>query len=253
MTDHCKALLICALIVAAALCAVPALAAGATVAGATNLVSAENGGRVVDYSSEALDENRKVNPKWQVTNLIDGKFVTGTHTPADSYGWRSQGVPSPESPQYVIFAFADDKPRLISRVVCDPTTADPEFLGRWAKDMRISVCTTDKPDGPYKTVGTYLLVRRGIKQTFDFLPVEARFVKLEITGNWGSDLCVEMGEFEVYEAIVGDDVLDQLIMRLMALLEDLKRYRDSQRYQQAQATTEAVATKAEAASARANE
>ena len=36
-----------------------------------------------------------------------------------------------------------------------------------------------------------------------------------------------MGEFEVYEAIVGDDTLDQLIQQFSNLLDDLKRYRDA--------------------------
>jgi len=244
MQNQPRTLCICLLAGTLALSAGPLLAAGSTVPGATNLVSALNGGKIVGFSSQALDENGQPVKQWQASNLIDGKYVTGTLTPPDSYGWRSVGVPSPEAPQYVILAFAEDQTRLISRVVLDPTTDDPEFLGRWAKDIRISVSTTTL-DGPYKTVGVFLLVRRGIKQSFDFPPVEARYVKLEITGNWGSDYCVELGEVEVYEAIVGDDELDQLIQRLTTLLEDLKRYRDSQRYQQVQETTEAVTNKPE--------
>lgn len=223
-------------IVTALIVAVPAWAAP-TVAGTTNLVAADNGGAIVDFSSQAVDENGQPIDKWAVTNLIDGKHVVGSHTPADSYGWRSQGVPSSDSPEWVIFALPQR--RLVSRVVVDPTTDDPEFLGRWVRNIRISV-STESPDGPYTPVGTYLVVRRGIKQSFDFSPVEAKWVKLDITSNWGSDLCVEMGEFEVYEAIVGDDMLDQLITRLTTLLDDLKKYRDSQRYQQVQENTEAV-------------
>ncbi|MGC9318732.1 MAG: discoidin domain-containing protein [Armatimonadota bacterium] len=216
--------------------------AGPTVAGTTNLVAAENDGRIAKYSSQALDENGQPIDKWAVTNLIDGKYVVGSHTPADSYGWRSQGVPSPDSPEWIIFELPQR--RLISRVVVDPTTDDPEFLGRWAKNIRISV-STESVDGPYKEVGSYVVVRRGIKQTFDFTPVEARWVKLDITSNWGSDFAVELGEFEVYEAIVGDDMLDQLISRLSTLLDELKRYRDSQAYQQHQENTEAVTAKPE--------
>ena len=244
MRDQRKTFLICLLAAALALSAAPLLAAGSTVAGTSNLVAAEHGGKIVAFSSQALDDNGQAIPQWQVTNVIDGQYVTGTHTPPDSYGWRSEEVPEPEAPQYIVFAFNGEETRLISRIVVDPTTDDPEFLGRWAKDITILASTTT-PDGPFKTVGQFLLVRRGIKQTFDFPPVEARYVKLQITGNWGSDYCVELGEFEVYEAIVGDDELDQLIMRLMALLEDLKRYRDSQRYQQVQQSIEAVTTKPE--------
>jgi len=201
-----------------------------TVAGATNLVAAANGGQIISFSSRALDENRQPIAKWDVTNLIDGLHATTNYTPANSYGWRSAGVPSPTAPEWIVFAFAGEKTRLISRVVIDPTTDSPDFLGRWAKDIRIQVSTTGR-DGPWKTVGTFLLMRTPLPQTFDFVPTEARYVRLEITGNWGSDYCVELGEVEVYEAIVGDDVLDQLISRLESLLLDLKRYRDSKRYQ----------------------
>ncbi len=252
MRDQRRTFLICLLATALALSAAPLLAASSTIAGTINLVAAGNGGKIVDFSSQALDENGQAIPQWQVTNLIDGKYVTGTHTPPDSYGWRSVGVPAADAPQYIVFAFAGEQTRLISRVVVDPTTDDPEFLGRWAKDITIMASTTT-PDGPFKTVGQFLLVRRGIKQTFDFPPVEARYVKLEITGNWGSDYCVELGEFEVYEAIVANDELDQLIVRLTALLEDLKRYRDSERYQQVQKSIEAVTTKPEQPAPAANE
>ena len=208
-----------------------------TVAGTTNLVAAENGGEVVAFSSQAVDEHGQPVGVWAATNLIDGKHVVGSHTPADSYGWRTQTAPSPEDPAWVIFKLPQT--RLISRVVVDPTTDDPEWLGRWARNIRVSV-STEGPDGPYKRVGSYVVVRRAIKQSFDFAPVEAEWIRLEITSNWGSDYTVGMGEFEVYEAIVGDDHLDQLITRLNTLLDELKRYRDSQRYQEIQENTEAV-------------
>ncbi len=231
----CVALVVIAMLAMAA----GAVHAAPTVAGATNLVLAENGGRIVAFSSQMLDENNQPVAQWSIGNLIDGLHVTETFTPAASYGWRSRVVPSPSAPEWVVLAFKDDQTRLISRAVIDPTTDDPEFLGRWAKDIKISVSTTN-PDGPFRTVGNYLLMRKGIQQTFDFVPTEARYVKVEATGNWGSDFCVEMGEVEVYEAIVGDDVLDELINRMENLLMDLKRYRDSKRYQNMQTTTEAV-------------
>lgn len=216
--------------------------AAPTVAGTRNLVAAENGGQIVKFSSQAVDENGQPIPQWAVTNLIDGKHVVGSHTPEDSYGWCTQGTPSPDDPAWVIFELPEQ--RLISRAVIDPTTDDPEWLGRWVKNVRISV-STEGVDGPYKSVGSYVVVRQGIKQTFDFTPVEARWIKLDITSNWGSDYCVGLGEFEVYEAIVGDDVLDQLISRLDTLLTELKRYRDSQRYQQVQENTGAVTAQPE--------
>ncbi len=232
-TQLCVALLLLALLVVGPAYADP------TVAGATNLTLAANGGKIVAFSSQILDENNQPVADWSVTNLIDGMHVTETHTPAGSLGWRSRVVPSPTAPEWITFAFKDERTRLISRVVIDPTTDDPEFLGRWAKDFRVLVSST-LPDGPYRTVGNYLLMRKGIQQTFDFPPIEAKYIRIEVTGNWGSDFCVELGEVEVYEAIVGDDTLDSLINRLESLLLDLKRYRDSQHYQNAQQTIEEV-------------
>ncbi|MFW5869137.1 MAG: discoidin domain-containing protein [Armatimonadota bacterium] len=216
--------------------------AAPTVAGTRNVVAAEHGGEVVKFSSQAVDEHGQPIPQWAVTNLIDGKHVVGSHTPEDSYGWSSQSVPSPEEPEWIIFKLPEQ--RLISRVVVDPTTDDPEWLGRWVKNIRVSV-STEGVDGPYKAVGTYVVMRQGIKQTFDFSPVEAQWIKLDITSNWGSDFSVGMGEFEVYEAIVGDDDLDQLISRLDTLLTELKRYRDSQGRQQMQENTEEVTAQPE--------
>lgn len=217
----------------------PASTADGISAGATNLAAAENGGRIVAFSSQALDENGQVMPEWQVTNLLDGKHVLGSYTPADSYGWSSQYAPAEESPEWIVFAFAQDQTRLLRRIVIDPATDDPLFIGRWVRDVELQISTTTS-EGPYKTVGRFLVVNKPIKQHFDFLPVEARYVRLVITSNHGSDKCVEMGEVEIYEAIVGDSVLDDVIVRLENLLQELKQLRDFKLYQQEQETLEEV-------------
>jgi hypothetical protein len=221
-----------------------ARASVATVAGTVDIAAAANGGRIVSFSSEALDDNKRPIPEWQITNLIDGKYVVGNNTPADSYGWSSAAPPSDDKPEWFIVAFTDpatgkDVTRLISRIAIDPTTDDPPLIGRWVQGVTLQVSTTGK-DGPWVTVGKYLVVNRSVKQTFDFPPTEARYVRLLITSNHGSDRCVEMGEFEVYEAIVPGEQLDELIIRLENLLTDLKRYRDGQLYKQQQETTAAT-------------
>ncbi len=220
---------------------VPVYASDAVSAGGTNLAAAEMGGRIVAFSGQAVDENGKVMPEWQVTNLIDGKHVLGNYTPADSYGWSSQYAPSEESPEWVVLAFAKDQTRLLRRIVIDPATDDPLFIGRWVRDVELQISTTT-PEGPYKTVGRFLVVNKPIKQHFDFLPVEDRYIRLVITSNHGSDKCVEMGEVEIYEAIVGDSALDDVIVRLENLLQELKQLRDFKLYQQEQKTLEEVTT-----------
>jgi hypothetical protein len=195
-------------------------------AGATNLLLAANGGSIVAFSGEMLDENKKPVPQWQVTNLIDGKRVTGTYRPEDSYGWSANVAPRQADPAWVIFAFKDEKTRLITKLVLDPSTVDPPVIGRGARDFELYASTTNK-DGPWALIKSGRLLQKPIPQSFEFLPVEARYLRLAITANWGSDRFVELGEAECYEAIAGDEVIDQLIIRLEDLLRDLKRYRDS--------------------------
>ena len=93
-------------------------------AGSTNLLLSTNGGRVIAFSSQMVDEMKQPVPQWQVTNLIDGQYVSGTYRPANSHGWSSNLPPTPTNPQWVIFALPGDpvQTRLISRVVIDPTT-----------------------------------------------------------------------------------------------------------------------------------
>ena len=227
--------------------ATAASAGVATVAWTVNIAAAANGGKIVGFSSESLDENKRPIPEWQIGNLIDGKFVVGNSTPADSYGWSSATPPAEDKPEWFTLGFTDkatgkDITHLISRVVIDPTTDDPPFIGRWVQNFTLQVSATDSK-GPWATVGRYLVVNRAVKQTFDFPPTEARYVRVLITSNHGSDRCVEMGEFEVYEAIIPGEQLDELIIRMENLLNDLKRYRDGQLYKIAQENTTIVTTK----------
>ena len=226
-----------------------ALAATGVVAGATNIAAAANGGVIVAVSDQAKDANGQIMPNWQAANAIDGLYVVGNHTPPNSYGWSTDSPPSPGKPHWIVIGFGKEhKTHLISRVVIDPTTDDPLYIGRWVKNIEIQISSTDK-DGPYKSVGRYLVVNKPIKQAFDFPPVECRYLRILIHDNHGSDRCVELGEIEVYEAIVGENQLEQLILRLENLLQDLKRYRDARGYEQQKATLEAVTRKEEPAPA----
>lgn len=235
-----------ALILSLTLCLTPlAWAADSNVAGTTNIALAANGGRIVGVSSQARDANGQIMPNWQAANAIDGLVVVGNHTPAGSYGWSTDTPPTPATPHWITIGFGPEGKEvthLISRVVIDPTTDDPPYIGRWVKTVEIQVSNT-MPDGPYRSVGTFLVVDKPIKQAFDFPPSEARFVRLIVRENHGSDRCVELGEIEVYEAIVGRNQLDEMILRLENLLNDLKRFRDGTTYQQGRATLDEILRK----------
>jgi hypothetical protein len=198
--------------------------------GTVNLVAAKNGGTIVKFTSQLDDEN------WSVRNLIDGTVWDGREPQTGTNGWASKDA---KFPQEIIFSFRNREVKLINKVVLDPTIPDPTFIGRAARDFEIWVTTDTDPDkANWKLVLIGTLRNEKRRQEFYFLPTEARFVKLRILSNHGSDRYVALGEFEVYEATHGIAVLDQLIARLEQLLADLRRYRDMLAEQGLRAVTE---------------
>ncbi len=198
--------------------------------GTVNLVAAANGGTIVKFTSQLDEEN------WSVKNLIDGTVWDGRTPQTGTNGWASKEA---KFPQEIVFAFRNREVKLINKVVLDPTIPDPTFIGRAARDFEVWVTTDPDPDkATWKLVLIGTLTNEKKRQEFYFIPTEARFVKLRILSNHGSDRYVALGEFEVYEATHGIAVLDQLIARLEQLLADLKRYRDLLAEQGLRAVTE---------------
>ncbi|MGQ9732222.1 MAG: discoidin domain-containing protein [Candidatus Zipacnadales bacterium] len=193
------------------------------VCGAVNIVAAENGGRVLSASSEPR-ERGKIRPEWRKENLIDGLHVQGDIVPTNSHGWATQTAPSPRSPAWVVFAFADERPRLLGSVRLDPVTSDPQVIGRWVKNFRIEVSVTT-PEGPWEMVESHELLNIPRPQDFKFrTPTLAKYVRLVITSNHGSNFWVSLGEFEVYEALLSTDELTRIIDSLERELGNLKRF-----------------------------
>jgi len=199
------------------------LANADVVYGAVNIAAAENGGRVVTASGE-VTERGQVKLEWRKENLIDGKRVENGIIPAGSYGWATDTAPSVRAPHWVVFAFAQDKPRLIGAVRLDPRTNDPQLIGRWVRNFRIEVSVTT-PEGPWEGVGSFEVINQPVPQTFPFAtPVLAKYLRLVITSNQGSNSRVSLGEFEVFEALVGDDELTGIITDLEDQLGRLNRF-----------------------------
>lgn len=203
--------------------------------GTVNLVAAANGGTIVKFTSQLNDSD------WGARNLIDGTVWDGREPKTGSNGWASKDA---TFPQEIIFAFRNRELRLINKILIDPTIPDPTFIGRAARDFELWV-STESPDSGWKLVLIGTLRNEKQRQEFFFTPVEARFVKLRLMSNHGSDRYVALGEFEVYEAAQGIAVLDQLIARLEQLLADLKRYRDQLAEQGLRAVTEGAESKGE--------
>ncbi len=197
--------------------------------GTVNLVAAANGGTIVKFTSQLDDEH------WSARNLIDGTVWDGREPQTGTNGWASKEA---KFPQEIVFAFRNREVKLINKVVLDPTIPDPTYIGRAARDFEVWVTTDPDPETKnWKLVLIGTLRNEKRRQEFFFLPAEARFVKLRLLSNHGSDRYVALGEFEVYEATHGIAVLDQLIARLEQLLADLRRYRDQLAEQGLQAVT----------------
>ncbi|NCO36178.1 MAG: hypothetical protein AUJ92_12575 [Armatimonadetes bacterium CG2_30_59_28] len=190
--------------------------------GIKNIASFKNGGTVISYTSQ-LDDRY-----WKASHLIDG-VVFEPSDPNTTNGWASKTFTAGADnfPQDVVIGFEGDKPKFVGQVVINPTTPDSAWIGRWAREIEI-FASTESPDNPvsYKYVGTCKLVNKAEPQVFSFSAVEAKYLKLRIRSNWGSDRYVSLGEVEVYEAIPSVGELDQLISRLEQLLRDLKRFRE---------------------------
>jgi cyclophilin family peptidyl-prolyl cis-trans isomerase len=208
--------------------------------GSIDLVAAANGGKVIKVTSQ---EN---NEEWAVRNLIDGLHIEyvvaedGRTVPkvpkgpggTDSYGWSSKAKGT-RFPQEIIFAFKDEKPQVIGKVVVDPVSADPQWLQRWPKNVEVWVSETT-PDGTYRHVGSFLVADRPFRQSFELnAPANARYVMLRILSTYQKEpKAVSFGEFEVYPAIVGEDQLDEVIRDSDRLLAKLRRYRDSKVFEE---------------------
>ena len=184
----------------------------------TNIAAAANGGRVIG-STSTLDND----PKFAAANLIDGK-VWNANNQDTSEGWCSDKF-DPINMDSVTLGFANNSSHLIGKIVLNPGAA--VVPSRWAKDVEVQVSNTSA-EGPYQSVAILTLQRTATDQSFTILPVQARFVRLLMRSNWGSDRGTALGEVSIYEAIPQTDAVGQLIARFEQAVQDLKSYRDTQ-------------------------
>ena len=184
----------------------------------TNIAAAQNGGRVLAATS-TFDND----PLYAASNLIDGQ-VYNAKRPDSSRGWASNQY-DPISMDAVTFGFADNRVVKLGRIVINPLTDLPPE--RWAKDIEVQV-STESAEGPYQPVAQLTLQQKGVPQSFDVLPVDARFVRLQIRSNYGSDRAVALGEVEIYEAIGNADPMGGVINRFEKAVTQLNAYKKLQ-------------------------
>ncbi|MCX7838879.1 MAG: discoidin domain-containing protein [Anaerolineae bacterium] len=143
-----------------------------------NLVAAQNGGRIVAFSSEDPSGD------WSAINLIDGD--------KESPGWSSE---ENLNNQYVVFAFKGNRLHQIDRVILNPYSTN--YQEDWIKDFELRVSETTAEPKAMQSIGRFRLERVGKDQSFTFPPVRARYIALMPLTNYGGT-AFSLNEFEVY-------------------------------------------------------
>ena len=184
----------------------------------TNIAAAQNGGRVLSVTSTFNND-----PLYAGSNLIDGQVWSATRA-GSSRGWASNQY-DPISMDAITLGFAGNRIVKLGRIVINPLTDLPPE--RWVKDIEVQV-STESAEGPYQPVAQLTLRQQGVPQSFDILPVDARYVRLQIRSNYGSDRAVALGEVEMYEAIDASDPMGGVINRLEKAVTQLNSYKDLQ-------------------------
>jgi hypothetical protein len=150
----------------------------------TDLVALDMGGRIERVSS---NYDRK---DWDAINLL------GT-LPLNQGAWSSADVHLPNDfPQDVVMSFFGREPALVAAVVIDLHTRNDEK--HWAKDVEIWT-SMNEPDTTFTKVAQKTLADTPGDQTISFTPVQARFVKVRATSNWGDPQEVQFGRIKVIE------------------------------------------------------
>lgn len=151
-----------------------------------NLAAADNGGQIVDYSSEDSSGD------WSAEHLIDGEKDTNTC-------WSSSQ--DLDDRQYVVFALGGNRSYLVDRVVLYPYS--DQYEEDWIQDFELMGSDLSPDLDSMVSLGEFRLEQVAEDQAFTFEPVELRFVALVPLSNHGGTEYA-LNEFEVYE--VGSQV-----------------------------------------------
>jgi hypothetical protein len=165
-----------------------------------NLVAADNGGSIVEYSSEDPSGN------WSVDHLIDGEKDTAT-------GWSS--AEALDEVQFVTLSFPGEDTYVVNQVVLNPYSE--KYEEDWIQDFELWGSDTTPELEALWQLGSYRLEQVGEDQAFTFEPVALRYITLVPKSNHGGTEYA-LNEFEVYE--VGTAVSSELA-RTVTVPEDL--------------------------------
>jgi outer membrane protein OmpA-like peptidoglycan-associated protein len=150
-----------------------------------NLASAANGVKIIAYSSNYGSD-------WDVTNLIGGS--ENLYGPLPVWCTESEAP----FPHWVVIELP--KRGWLTILIFNNVIPDEEsgWPGISAKDVRIEVSTINAKEG-FKTVASFQLERNKNNQLVHIDPVEARWLKIGITSNWGHEEFTELGKLGVFD------------------------------------------------------
>jgi outer membrane protein OmpA-like peptidoglycan-associated protein len=161
------------------------LSASALHAEPPNLASDARGAKIAGFSSNYAGF-------WDVTNLIGGNEdwsgalpVWCTESEAKFPHWAVIELPRKEWLTTLIF----------NNAIPDEGSGWP---GISAKDVRLEVSTTSATED-FKTVVSFQLERNKNNQLVRIEPVEARWLKIVITSNWGHPEYTELGKLGAFD------------------------------------------------------
>ncbi len=149
--------------------------------GTGNLVAADHGGSIVDYSSEDSSGT------WTTDHLIDGEKDTET-------GWSSSE--ELDELQYVVFSFPNEDAYVVNQVVLNPYSEG--YTEDWIQEFELWGSDTTPDLDEMIHLGSFWLAQVGEDQAFTFDPVLLRYVTLVPRSNYGGTEYA-LNEFEVYE------------------------------------------------------
>lgn len=149
-------------------------------------------GKLESFSSQYNETS------WQAANLIDKRV-------GENYSWRSRSGSA--YPQEFIFSFFENQTHQVNAIALFGNTGSSEDGSRRPKEFEIYVSTGGMEPTDFVLAGTFTSLNIESPQRFTFTPVDAKYIKLSINSNYGNTSYTQLGEFEVYDAASGSNLL----------------------------------------------
>ncbi len=150
----------------------------------TNLTSSARGTKIVSFSSN-------YGGMWDVNSLIDPTEGSEENLPT----WCTES--EAPFPHWVVIELP--KKEWLTTLIFNNYIPDEEsWPGISAKDLRVETSISGSSSG-FKTVASFQLERNKNNQLVRLDPLEARWIKIVITSNYGNQEYTELGKLGVFD------------------------------------------------------